>query len=351
MLSLAELRPKFHNFFPKIVQKILNNVDQYNNKSPSLSNTLNKMKSMLEYNVPCGKQTRGLTVVSSFIKLSKEILTEDIEDRVMTLGWAVEVLQASFLVADDVMDQSDMRRGQKCWYRLPEVGLSAVNDSLILESCVFTLLKLSCREEPCYVDLIELFHEVIKNTTLGQSMDMATTENPAKGDFSLFTEDHYFNLVTYKTSYYSFYLPVAASMYLSGLNCSSIHKKVANILLKIGQLFQIQDDYLDCFGNPKVTGKVGTDIEDNKCSWLIIQALKKANKDQMSLLTECYGRKEKVLQVKMIYSQLGIENDFRKTEETMYNEIVNQIENSELTKCFPNSIYLELLNKIYKREK
>ena len=351
MLTLAELRPKFNNYFPKIVQKILYNVEQNNKKSSSLTNTLNKMQSMLDYNVPCGKQTRGLTVVSSFMKLSKDKMTEDLEDRVMTLGWAVEVLQASFLVADDVMDQSDMRRGQKCWYKLPEVGLSAVNDSLILESCVFTLLKLACKKEPCYVDLIELFHEIITNTTLGQSMDMATTENPIKGDFSLFTEDHYFNLITYKTGYYSFYLPVAASMYLAGLNCSIMHKTVSDILLKIGQLFQIQDDYLDCFGDPKVTGKIGTDIEDNKCSWLIIQALKKANKDQLSVLTECYGRKEKVLEVQMIYSQLELENEFRSTEEKMYNEIVNQIENSHLGKSFPNLIYFELLQKIYKREK
>jgi len=46
----------------------------------------------------------------------------------------------------------------------------------------------------------------------------------------------------------------------------------------------MQDDYIDCFGDPELTGKVGTDIEDNKCSWLIVQALSRANHEQRAAL-------------------------------------------------------------------
>ena len=48
-----------------------------------------------------------------------------------------------------------------------------------------------------------------------------------------------------------------------------------------------QDDYLDAFGDPSVTGKIGTDIEENKCSWLIMQALSRCNKNQESVLKVC----------------------------------------------------------------
>jgi farnesyl diphosphate synthase len=56
------------------------------------------------------------------------------------------------------------------------------------------------------------------------------------------------------------------------------------ILLPLGEYFQVQDDYLDCYGNPEIIGKIGTDIMDNKCSWLINQALAVASPEQRSIL-------------------------------------------------------------------
>jgi farnesyl diphosphate synthase len=58
-----------------------------------------------------------------------------------------------------------------------------------------------------------------------------------------------------------------------------------DLTMEIGLLFQIQDDFLDCYGNPDITGKIGTDIAENKCSWLIIKAYEKADEKQKKLLT------------------------------------------------------------------
>jgi farnesyl diphosphate synthase len=69
-------------------------------------------------------------------------------------------LQASLLVADDIMDRSLTRRGQPCWYKNEGVGNIAINDAFLLEAAIYQLLKSHFRKELYYVDLLELFHDV-----------------------------------------------------------------------------------------------------------------------------------------------------------------------------------------------
>jgi farnesyl diphosphate synthase len=55
-------------------------------------------------------------------------------------------------------------------------------------------------------------------------------------------------------------------------------------LIPLGKFFQVQDDFLDCYGDPATIGKIGTDIQDNKCSWLVVQALQRVNAEQRVIL-------------------------------------------------------------------
>jgi len=88
------------------------------------------------------------------------------------LGWCVELLQAFFLVADDMMDASITRRGQSCWYRVQGVGNIAINDSFMLEASIYHLLKVHFRNEACYSYLLELFLETTLKTEIGQLIDL-----------------------------------------------------------------------------------------------------------------------------------------------------------------------------------
>lgn len=76
-------------------------------------------------------------------------------------------------------------------------------------------------------------------------------------------------------------------MHMTGVNSSEDLKQARAVLLPLGEYFQIQDDYLDCYGDPEVIGKIGTDIQDNKCSWLINKAIQKANPPQREILDVC----------------------------------------------------------------
>ena len=85
------------------------------------------------------------------------------------LGWCIELVQAAFLVADDMMDASVTRRGGPCWYKLPEVDTIAINDSFLLLSFTYRLLLKYCDTlGPQYTQLLNLFNEVIWMAELGQ---------------------------------------------------------------------------------------------------------------------------------------------------------------------------------------
>jgi farnesyl diphosphate synthase len=262
----------------------------------------------------------------------------------------VEFLQAFFLVADDVMDDSVTRRGNPCWFRRPDVKLIAINDSFILESCVYKILKRYFGAEAYYGQLVDLFVETTRQTELGQLLDLTSQRLDGQIDLTRFTIDRYRSIVKYKTAFYSFYLPVALGMIVSGIKDVSQYDKAREILLIMGEYFQIQDDYLDCYGAPEVIGKIGTDIEDNKCSWLVVQALDRVDAKQRKVLEENYGQHnmKKVEKVKKLYAELDLENVFKKYEEESYQEIQKLLSQVH---SMPKEVFEFLLRKIYKRAK
>ncbi|PFH35326.1 polyprenyl synthetase superfamily protein [Besnoitia besnoiti] len=118
-----------------------------------------------------------------------------------------------------------------------------------------------------------------------------------------------------KTSHYSFYLPTALGMTFAGLDDPALMTHAKDICLAIGEYFQVQDDYLDCFSDPSVSGKVGSDIQEKKCSWLFIQAVRRASPEDLATLLEVYGSAEHVAWVKSLYARLGLPAVYSQYEE------------------------------------
>uniref|UniRef100_A0A2K5DVM5 Farnesyl pyrophosphate synthase n=1 Tax=Aotus nancymaae TaxID=37293 RepID=A0A2K5DVM5_AOTNA len=317
---------------------------------PETGDATARLKEVLEYTIG-GKYHRGLTVLVAFRELVEPRKQDaDSLQRALTVGWCVELLQAFFLVADDIMDSPLTRRGQICWYQKPGVGLDAINDAILLEACIYRLLKLYCWEQPYYLNLIELFLQSSYQTEIGQTLDLITAP---QGNVNLgrFTEKRYKSIVKYQMAFYYFYLPVAAAMYMAGIDGEKEHANAKKILLEIGEFFQIQDDYLDLFGDPSVTGKVGTDTQDNKCSWLVVQCLQRSTPEQRQTLKENYGQKEaeKVARMKALHEELDLPAVFSQYEEDSYNHIMGLIE--QYAAPLPPAIFLGLVHKIYKRKK
>ena len=98
-------------------------------------------------------------------------------------------------------------------------------------------------------------------------------------------------------------------------------------------------------------GKVGADIQDNKCSWLVVQCLQRASPEQRQILQENYGQKEaeKVARVKALYEEMNLSAVYMQYEEDNYSHIMGLIE--QYAAPLPPAIFLGLAQKIYERKK
>ena len=299
-----------------------------------------------------GKYNRGMSVPDTASLLLSRPLEPREYQKAATLGWMTELLQAFFLVADDIMDSSHTRRGNPCWYRLPKVGMIAINDSFMLESAIYVLLKKHFRYHPSYAGFIELFHTVTFQTELGQLCDLLTAPEDVV-DLSQFSPQKHQFIVIYKTAYYSFYLPVALALHYLELATESNLKQAHDILIPLGEYFQVQDDYLDAYGSPEAIGKIGTDIMDNKCSWMINKALERASPAQRKVLDECYGRKDQAKEeaVKGVFNELKLEEVYFAYEQEAVGEIKDRISKVDEASGLKKEVFESFLRKIYKRTK
>lgn len=406
--SKKDLMDLFMEQFSKITALLLEDADQQYELPQEFHEYIERM---IEYNLVGGKLNRGLAVVESYLTLMGGMVSDWQLERAIVVGWCIEWMQATFLVADDIMDQSKTRRGHDCWYRLPDVGLMACNDYLMLESQLFRVLKFYFAgdnataqilarhgtststsrpetaggdnyddgeiddEDNLYGELVDLFQNTIYQTEVGQLYDTRSQLPNSEIDLSRFTMDRYKLIVKYKTAFYSFYIAVASSMLLSGYR-PQLHRDkqlfhmARDILVDMGIYFQIQDDYLDCYGSPEKLGKIGRDIEEAKCSWLVVKAMESIAKEENetkraemeALLQECYGvdDAEKVQRVKELYVELDIEGQYRAYEEKTIQKLERMIGdfeekygvgNKHGNKEFNCGVFRDFLAKIAKREK
>ncbi|KAI0914291.1 terpenoid synthase [Ustulina deusta] len=339
---------EFESVFPKLEEDVLNWARGYNLPQQYLE----WYKKSLEINTVGGKCNRGMSVPDSVSLLLNRALTEEEYFQAAALGWMIELLQAFFLVSDDIMDSSITRRGKPCWYRHEGVGMVAINDAFMLESAIYTLLKKHFRSHPSYIDMVELFHEVTLQTELGQLCDLLTAPEDVVNLDNFSLQKHSF-IVIYKTAYYSFYLPVALALQMLNVATPKNLKLAEDILIPMGEYFQIQDDYLDNYGLPEHIGKIGTDIMDNKCSWLVNKALELATPEQRKILEDHYGRKDSAheAEIKKLYNDMKLDKVYEDYEEKTVSSLRKKIDQIDESEGLKKEVFEVFLSKIYKRSK
>jgi farnesyl diphosphate synthase len=234
----------------------------------------------------------------------------DDDDDLRRACWNVEVLQAFLLVEDDIMDDSATRRGRPSWWTVVDSKALALNDGLVLMALADALLA-EMADGGLSAKIRAVWDEVQLATTFGQCLDArGEAVYSVADDFSMALWEE---TVVHKTAYYTFYDPVAKGVLLAKLDDAALEARLLEearrLGVLVGRLFQLQDDYLDAFGDPSVTGKVGTDIEDRKCTWLAARALEVASAEQRARFLALYGRDKEaatVAEVRALYRELGL---------------------------------------------
>jgi farnesyl diphosphate synthase len=231
--------------------------------------------------------------------------------------------------------------------------MDAINDALIIETFQNWLLRTYVQDRDTRYFVLDLFAETARKTQIGQMTDLLSQPQGKTGVevLNTFNISVYKRIVKYKTAFYTFYLPMALGYALAGVTDSATLKAVEGVCVEIGEKFQIQDDYLDCYGAPELIGKIGTDIQDHKCCWLVVQALERVTPEQRAVLEANYGKHddESVARVKALYNELDMPSIYAAQEEASLQRINDKL--AAHKDLLEPKLFADIIKRVHGRQK
>ena len=231
---------------------------------------------------------------------------------------SVECFHNFTLMHDDIMDSAPLRRGNETVHLKWDINQSILSgDALLIYS--YKLL------EDYNPIVFKKLNTVLNTTALqvceGQQFDIDFEKNPEV------TFENYINMIKLKTA-----VLVGASLQMGAIIAEANEndlQKIYDFGVNLGIAFQLQDDYLDTFGEESLVGKsIGGDILENKKTVLFHLCLLNANKDQLKSLKTLYSQKnsiDKVAKVTQIFKTTKADIDNLKLVENYTNLALNSL--------------------------
>ena len=231
--------------------------------------------------------------------MSAEVFDADYK-KALPAALAVEVFHNFSLIHDDIMDDAPLRRGNVTVHEKWDINTGILSGDAML---ILAYQYFEKYEPAIFRELAKLFSKTALEVCEGQQWDV---DFETRTDVSI---PEYLKMIQYKTA-----VLVAAAMKMGAIIAETSEEN-ANLIydfgLNLGLAFQLQDDYLDAFGNPETFGKqVGGDIIENKKTYLYLKALEFANNDQAEKLVHLFSihpndSSDKIAAVKEIFVVSG----------------------------------------------
>lgn len=264
-----------------------------------------------------GKRVRPVAVL-----MGNELFDEITPDA-YHVATAIELFHNFTLIHDDIMDKAPVRRG------MPTVHAKYGDSTALLAGDVMFVKSyeyLNKLRSPYFHKVLQLFNKTAAEVCEGQQLDMDFEKREAV------SFEEYLNMITLKTS-----VLLAASLQLGGILGGTGQRNQQHIYefgKHLGIAFQIQDDYLDAFGDPSTFGKqVGGDIIANKKTFLMIRALEVADAASGNELQQLINENpaDKVAKVLKIFKAVGVDAWANELKEKYLQTALHHLEEIAVT--------------------
>ncbi|MFM9826798.1 polyprenyl synthetase family protein [Flavobacterium sp.] len=275
-----------------------------------------------------GKRMRPILTL-----MSAEVFNVDYK-KALPAALAVEVFHNFSLVHDDIMDDAPLRRGNTTVHEKWDINTGILSGDAML---ILAYQYFEQYEPPIFSELAKLFSKTALEVCEGQQWDV---------DFETridVTIPEYLKMIECKTA-----VLVAAAMKMGAIIAETSPDNADLIYdfgLNLGLAFQLQDDYLDAFGDPKAFGKqVGGDIIENKKTYLYLKAIEFASAEEKEQLLHLFSLQlvenvDKIIAVKQIFdttgaseaTQIAIQNFTSIAFETLFKMNISEDKKAMLT--------------------
>jgi len=289
-----------------------------------------------------GKRMRPLSTLLACQLFSKEV------DKALPAAYAIEIFHNFSLIHDDIMDQSTLRRGLPTVHQKWNTNTAILSGDVLL---VYAYQHLSKVAPDVLPPVLKTFNEVAIGVCEGQQIDMNFEERAADA----VQLQEYLKMIELKTSILV-YGAMKIGAIIGGATLTDA-ENVAEFGRHLGIAFQLQDDYLDTFGQTAKVGKrIGGDIIQNKKTYLVIKALELANPNQQKTLINWLSKEvpqteedKKIEAVTTIFNDLDIPQQMRHIIQSYSQKALDFLAKVQVSDQKKQPL-IDLLNQLMVRE-
>ena len=286
-----------------------------------------------------GKRVRPVLMLLSYN------MYKDNPETILSSACALETYHNYTLLHDDLMDNAEIRRGHETVHKKWDANTAILSGDSMLVLAYERMAQCPKEKLP---EVLSLFTETALEIGEGQQYDM---EFENRTDVK---EAEYIEMIRLKTS-----VLLACAVKMGAILADASAEDAENLYKfgeQIGLAFQLQDDFLDVYGDPAVFGKaIGGDITSNKKTFMLINAFNHATAEQKAELSKWiaatdFDANEKIAAVTRIYNEIGIDRMAKEKIEFYFEESKRYLERVNL----PEERKRELMsytNDMMKREK